>query len=57
MQVETADQAAGTVVQVFQAGYTIHGRLLRPAMVTVAKAPAPPAEPAAAATDGGAASD
>lgn len=38
MQVETADKPAGTVVQVFQPGYTIHGRLLRPAMVSVAKA-------------------
>jgi molecular chaperone GrpE len=33
----------GTVAQVFQPGYTIHGRLLREAMVTVAKgAPATP---------------
>jgi molecular chaperone GrpE len=37
MQVENSTQAPGTVVQVFQPGYTIHGRLLRPAMVTVAK--------------------
>lgn len=37
MQVDSATQAPGTVVQVFQPGYTIHGRLLRPAMVTVAK--------------------
>jgi molecular chaperone GrpE len=37
MQVDSATQASGTVVQVFQPGYTIHGRLLRPAMVTVAK--------------------
>lgn len=37
MQVESAEHPAGTVVQVFQPGYTIHGRLLRPAMVTVAK--------------------
>lgn len=37
MQVETADKAPGTVVQVLQPGYTIHGRLLRPAMVVVAK--------------------
>jgi molecular chaperone GrpE len=40
MQVETADKPAGTVVQVLQSGYTIHGRLLRPAMVAVAKAAA-----------------
>jgi molecular chaperone GrpE len=37
MQVENSAQPPGTVVQVFQPGYTIHGRLLRPAMVTVAK--------------------
>jgi len=35
-QVE-ADQPAGTVVDVMQSGYVIHDRLLRPAMVTVAK--------------------
>lgn len=29
--------APGSVVQVFQPGYTLHGRLLREAMVTVAK--------------------
>jgi molecular chaperone GrpE len=32
-----SDQPAGTVVDVMQAGYVIHDRLLRPAMVTVAK--------------------
>jgi molecular chaperone GrpE len=37
MQVDDANQPPGTVVQVFQTGYTIQGRLLRPAMVTVAK--------------------
>ncbi|HUL09885.1 MAG TPA: nucleotide exchange factor GrpE [Candidatus Acidoferrum sp.] len=31
-------QPAGTVVQVLEAGYTIHDRLLRPALVGVAKA-------------------
>lgn len=35
-QVEATDAEPGTVVQVLQAGYTIHDRLLRPAMVTVA---------------------
>ncbi|MCA3248092.1 MAG: nucleotide exchange factor GrpE [Azospirillum sp.] len=41
--VELPGAAPGTVAQVFQAGYTIHGRLLREAMVTVAKgAPAAP---------------
>jgi molecular chaperone GrpE len=36
-QVDSPNQAAGTVVQVFQPGYTLHGRILREAMVTVAK--------------------
>ncbi len=41
-QVEAADKPAGTVIQVLQSGYTLHGRLLRPAMVVVSKAaPAP----------------
>ena len=37
-QIETPDAAPGHVVQVLQAGYTIHDRLLRPAMVGVAAA-------------------
>ena len=36
-EIENSGQAAGTVVQVLQAGYTIHGRLLREAMVGVAR--------------------
>jgi molecular chaperone GrpE len=36
---ETADKPAGTVVQVYQKGYTMHGRLIRPALVEVAKQP------------------
>jgi molecular chaperone GrpE len=35
-QIDTPDAEPGTVVQVLQAGYTIHDRLLRPAMVAVA---------------------
>lgn len=35
-QIDTPDAEAGTVVQVLQAGYLIHDRLLRPAMVGVA---------------------
>jgi molecular chaperone GrpE len=45
-EVQTAEQAPGTVVQVMQAGYTIHDRLLRPALVGVAKQPAGEAPPA-----------
>ena len=37
-EVPTNDHAPGTVVQVLQPGYVIHDRLLRPAMVGVAKA-------------------
>ena len=47
-EVETADAEAGTVVQVVQEGYLLHDRLLRPAMVGVAKAPAAEKEAAAA---------
>jgi molecular chaperone GrpE len=36
-EVPTDEQPAGTVVQVLQPGYVIHDRLLRPAMVGVAK--------------------
>ena len=39
-EIETADAEPGTVVQVVQDGYLLHDRLLRPAMVGVAKAPA-----------------
>lgn len=35
-QIESTDAEPGTVVQVLQAGYVIHDRLLRPAMVGVA---------------------
>ena len=37
VQVENTSVPAGTVIQVVQAGYTIHDRLLRPAMVAVSK--------------------
>jgi len=43
-EVQDASQPAGTIVQVLQAGYVIHDRLLREALVAVAKggnAPAP----------------
>ncbi len=39
-QVESADQEPNSVVQEFQKGYMLNDRLLRPAMVTVAKKPA-----------------
>ena len=37
LQIDDSEADAGTVVQVLQVGYTINGRLLRPAMVGVAK--------------------
>lgn len=39
MEVPTADAEAGTIVQEMQAGFMIKDRLLRPAMVAVAKKP------------------
>lgn len=51
-EVEDTSVASGTVVQVFQDGYMMHDRLLRPAMVVVSRggpkreaAPAPSAAP------------
>lgn len=38
-QVETAEQPGNTIVQEFQKGYLLKERLLRPAMVSVAKKP------------------
>ncbi|MCM8557176.1 nucleotide exchange factor GrpE [Sphingomicrobium sediminis] len=39
IEVPTDDAEPGTIVQEMQAGYTLKGRLLRPAMVGVAKKP------------------
>jgi molecular chaperone GrpE len=39
MEVPTADAAAGTIVEEMQPGYMLKDRLLRPALVGVAKAP------------------
>ncbi|SFG08297.1 nucleotide exchange factor GrpE [Sporolactobacillus nakayamae] len=35
MQEESAEHESGTVIQVLQAGYTLNGRVIRPAMVKV----------------------
>lgn len=40
--IPSAEKAAGTIIDVFQAGYRLHERLIRPAMVTVATDPLPP---------------
>lgn len=37
VQIEAPDKEPGTIMQVLQAGYVIHDRLLQPAMVGVAK--------------------
>ena len=37
LQVETDDQEENTVVEEFQRGYLLHDRVLRPALVSVAK--------------------
>lgn len=37
MQVESADHKSGEVVQVLQKGYTMHDKVIRPAIVSVAK--------------------
>lgn len=42
VQVENNELEPGTVMEVVQAGYTMHGRLLRPAMVAVSKRSEPP---------------
>ncbi|MFN7988750.1 MAG: nucleotide exchange factor GrpE [Thermoanaerobaculia bacterium] len=43
MREESAEVPPGTVLQVFQKGYVLNDRLLRPAMVKVSAAPAAPA--------------
>lgn len=42
-QMESSEHAPNTVVQEMQKGYTLNDRLLRPALVMIAKAPAAPA--------------
>lgn len=43
-KIEDANNQEGTIVQVFQAAYTIHDRLLQPALVAVATAPSQTAD-------------
>ncbi len=45
MEQENTDVPAGTVLQVFQAGYVIEDRVLRPAMVVVSKGGFKPMKP------------
>lgn len=55
--VDNAEVEPGSVVDVFQKGYTVNGRLIRPARVIVARQPAAPAsveEPSPASDEPGA---
>ena len=53
MEIARADVPSGTVVQVFQAGFMIEDRVLRPAMVAVSKGgPKPAPTPEGTATPG-----
>jgi molecular chaperone GrpE len=45
-EADRADRPVGTIIEVLQPGYLLHDRLLRPAMVGVAKGATDPAEPA-----------
>jgi molecular chaperone GrpE len=47
METQDANVPAGTVLQVFSTGYVIEDRVLRPAMVVVAKGGSKPGKPAA----------
>ena len=37
--IENAEVEPNTVIEVMQKGYTLHGRVIRPAMVVVSKEP------------------
>jgi molecular chaperone GrpE len=52
IEVENREVAPGTVVQVYQPGYVLEDRVLRPAMVVVAKGGAKPDKPEGVADDG-----
>jgi len=46
MEIQRSDVPTGTIVQIFQAGFMIEDRVLRPAMVAVSKGGPKPAQPA-----------
>ena len=52
MEQETAEVPAGTVIQVFQSGYMIEDRVLRPAMVVVSRGGARVQKPGDAGSEG-----
>ena len=45
--IENPEAVPGSVIEVFQKGYTVNGRLARPARVIIAKEPAPRPDPEA----------
>lgn len=55
--VENAEVEPGSVIEVFQKGYTVNGRLTRPARVIVAREPTPEPETADEASEADDASD
>lgn len=57
MEQDNPEVAAGTVLRVFQLGYMIEDRVLRPAMVVVSRGGAKSARPAEAASSAGQASN
>jgi molecular chaperone GrpE len=44
LMVDKKDAAPNSVAEVIRPGFRLHGRVVRPAQVTVARAPAKPAE-------------
>ena len=54
VEVENREVAPGTVIQVYQPGYVLEDRVLRPAMVVVAKGGAKPGKPEDASSAGAA---
>jgi molecular chaperone GrpE len=46
MEIQRSDVPTGTIVQIFQAGFMIEDRVLRPAMVAVSKGGPKPSQPA-----------
>ncbi len=50
-QIETAEHAPGTIMQEYQPGYMLGDKLLRPAMVVVARKPPDAAEPVTSTVD------
>jgi len=53
MEMQNPDVAAGTILEVFQPGYVIEDRVLRPAMVVVAKGGPKASKPESADPEGG----